>query len=138
MVGRLCHQELRNTTMINEQEFLQRRYRLQELITQRDASHFVATSSDSIFYLCGASFEALERPFFLIVPQQGAPRLVVPFLERDHLKKAKALNHDKIFTYWDYPAPAQRSWQYVLEQQGQLSPGFMFDDEIGRASCRER
>ena len=75
--------------MINEQEFLQRRYRLQELITQRGASHFVATSSDSIFYLCGASFEALERPFFLIVPREGEPRLVVPFLERDHLKKAK-------------------------------------------------
>lgn len=113
--------------MINEQEFLNRRERLQTLLTQHDASHFVATSSDSIFYLCGASFEALERPFFLIVPRQGVPRLVVPFLERDHLKKAKALDHDKIFTYWDYPAPAQRSWQYVLEQQGQLSPGFMFD-----------
>ncbi|MEI7537042.1 MAG: hypothetical protein WCJ76_07505 [Comamonadaceae bacterium] len=32
--------------------------------------------------------------------------------ERERLKKAKALNHDKIFTYWVYPAPARRSWQY--------------------------
>ena len=113
--------------MINEQEFLQRRYRLQELITQRGASHFVATSSDSIFYLCGASFEALERPFFLIVPREGEPRLVVPFLERDHLKKAKALNHDQIFSYWDYPSPKDRSWDTVLERHGQQSAGFLFD-----------
>lgn len=113
--------------MIDEQEFLNRRERLQALLAQHDASHFVATCGDSIFYLCGASFEALERPFFLIVPRRGVPRLVVPFLEKNHLKKARALERDKIFTYWDYPAPAQRSWQYVLEQQGQLATGFLFD-----------
>jgi Xaa-Pro dipeptidase len=58
----------------------------------------VATSSDSIFYLCGASFEALERPFFLIVPRHGVPRLVVPFLEKDHLKKARAVGADAELT----------------------------------------
>ena len=123
------HEKHRRTklSMITEHEFVARRARLQELIASRGANHFVATSSDSIFYLCGASFEALERPFFLIVPREGEPRLVVPFLEKDHLKKAKALNHDQIFTYWDYPSPVDRSWDTVLERHGQLSAGFLFD-----------
>jgi Xaa-Pro dipeptidase len=113
--------------MITEQEFLERRTNLQKSIAQHGASHFVATSSDSIFYLCGASFDALERPFFFIVPRQGEPRLIVPFLERDHLKKAKALSHDLIFTYWDFPAPVDRSWETVLERCGGLGGDFLFD-----------
>ena len=113
--------------MITEQEFLERRKRLQALLIHHDASHFVATSSESIFYLCGASYDPLERPFLLIIGREGSVRLVVPFLEKDHLKKAKAIDSRQIFTYWDFPAPTDRSWEHVLKMQGQLSPGFMFD-----------
>ena len=74
--------------MITEQEFLQRRHRLKKLIAERGASHFVATSSDSIFYLCGASFEALERPFFLIIPRDGGLAWSLRFLTTDDLPLA--------------------------------------------------
>jgi Xaa-Pro dipeptidase len=112
---------------MNDGEFVARRSRLQALLAERGAGHFVATASDSIFWLTGASYEALERPFFLIVPREGVPRLVVPFLEKDHLRKARAIDHGQIHTYWDYPAPAGRSWQEVLERQGRLAPGFLYD-----------
>ena len=113
--------------MITEQEFVDRREKLQKSMAEQGASHFVATSSDSIFYLCGASFDALERPFFFIVPRQGEPRLIVPFLEKDHLKKAKAIKPDLIFTYWDFPAPKDKCWETALEQSGGLNGDFLFD-----------
>jgi len=82
--------------MLGKQGFLGHRARLQTLLRAHGASHVVAASSDSIFYVCGTSFEALARPFFLIVLRRGVPRLVVPFLERDHLNQAEAVDHGNI------------------------------------------
>jgi len=116
--------------MITDDEYRQRRAHLQARMATEGATAFVATAADSIQYLCGASYEALERPFFLILPLAGEPRLVVPFLEKDHLKKARALQADQVFTYWDYPAPPERSWTTQLERHGALQGRFGFD-----ASC---
>lgn len=113
--------------MIDDNEYLTRRHKLKEKLTDLGADQFVATSSESIYYLCGASYEALERPFFLIIPRVGPERLVVPFLEKDHLKKARALNPESIHTYWEFPAPPGKCWKSVLLDYGQLEKGFIYE-----------
>ena len=52
---------------------------------------FLVTSFDSIYYLTGAGFEPLERPFFLAVYPGGVrrPTLLVPRLDAEHMKKAR-------------------------------------------------
>lgn len=113
--------------MIEENEYIARRQKLKAKLGDLGADHFVATSSESIYYLCGASYEALERPFFLIVPRKGAERLVVPYLEKDHLKKAYALDPEQIYTYWEFPAPPSKCWQSVLMERGKLEKGFIYE-----------
>jgi len=113
--------------MIQDREYIARRQRLKARLADLGADQFVATSSESIYYLCGASYEALERPFFLIIPRVGPERLVVPFLEKDHLKKARALRTEGVHTYWEFPAPPGKCWRSVLLEHGQLEKGFIYE-----------
>ena len=69
---------------------------------------------ESIYYLTGAGFEPLERPFFLLIRPNVAPLLLVPKLDHKHMKKAYTIPADRIHTYWEYPAPANRGWPDVL------------------------
>lgn len=119
--------------MIQDREYLARRQRLQHLLVRQGARHFVATASDSIYYLCGASFEALERPFFLILSTNGELRFIVPLLERDHLKKARVIDPQQIHCYRDYPAPDGQCWRSALLEYSGLEPGFIFEDSCPSA-----
>jgi Xaa-Pro dipeptidase len=78
---------------------------------------FIVSSLDSIYYLCGAGFEPLERPFFLLVRAEGAPVLLVPKLDQEHMKKAYNITVENIHTYWKYPAPAGRNWPDRLREE---------------------
>lgn len=113
--------------MIQDHEYSARRKKLRDRLVELDADQFVATSSESIYYLCGATFDPLERPFFLIIPKTGQERLVVPFLEKDHLKKARLLDEESIYTYWEFPAPPGRTWEDALQEFGGLTNGFIFE-----------
>lgn len=113
--------------MIKDTEFLSRRERVKSKLAELGANQLVVTNTESIYYLCGATFDALERPFFLIVPRTGPERLVVPFLEKDHLKKARALEDKNIFTYWEFPAPEGEDWAASLRRYGQLDKGFIYE-----------
>ena len=68
-------------------------------------------SLESIYYLTGAGFEPLERPFFLLIEPSGGrgPVLLVPKLDGEHMGKARDVVGD-IQTYWEYPAPEGRRW----------------------------
>jgi Xaa-Pro dipeptidase len=95
---------------IPTEEYADRLRQLQSNVAAAGFDLFLVTSFDSIYYLTGAGFEPLERPFFLLVypdPNQP-PSLLVPRLELEHL--AKARNIRIIQHYWEYPAPAGRGW----------------------------
>jgi Xaa-Pro dipeptidase len=98
--------------MISKSEYSERLKRLQERMTDLDV--FIVTSRESIYYLTGAGFEPLERPFFLLVPKSGPPTLITPMLDRDHLGKAHNVEPANIKFYWDYPAPTGRGWRDIL------------------------
>ena len=65
---------------------------------------------DSLYYLTGAGFEPLERPFFLLIRPRQTPILLVPKLEHEHMKEAHGIAEQDLRTYWEYPAPPGRGW----------------------------
>lgn len=95
---------------IEPKEYRLRLDALQTSVRAAGLDLFIVSSFDSIYYLTGAGFEPLERPFFLLVRPEGAPTLLVPTLDHEHMGKAHNIPAENIQTYWEYPAPAGRSW----------------------------
>ena len=95
---------------ISKDECRHRLVKLGASIAEAGLDLFLVSSFDSIYYLTGAGFEPLERPFFLLVfPNNArAPILLVPKLDAEHMRKAH--NIDEIHSYWEYPAPRGRRW----------------------------
>jgi Xaa-Pro dipeptidase len=102
---------------IPSEEYRLRLERLQASIDRAELDLFIVSAFDSLYYLTGAGFEPLERPFFLLVYSKQLPILIVPKLEQEHMKKARPIPPDNIVTYWDYPAPAGLCWQDRLQNQ---------------------
>ena len=100
---------------ISPREYRQRLEALQREVKQRDLDVFLVSSFDSIYYLTGAGFEPLERPFFLLVRPERPPILLVPKLDHEHMKRAHTIQAEHIQTYWEYPASAARSWPNRLK-----------------------
>jgi Xaa-Pro dipeptidase len=99
---------------ISVSEYADRLRRLQQQLLELDVDVFIVTARDSIYYLTGAGFEPLERPFFMLVSKTGSPLLITPMLDRDHLSKAHNIDQASLKTYWDYPAPSGKGWREVL------------------------
>lgn len=102
---------------IETDEYRSRVEALQAAIGQAGLDLFIVSAFDSIYYLTGAGFEPLERPFFLLVRPQGAISLIVPKLDHEHMKKAYGVLPENIHTYWEYPAPNGRCWSDRLGEQ---------------------
>ena len=95
---------------IEPEEYRSRIESLQSAVRQAGLDLFIVSAFESIYYLTGAGFAPLERPFFLLVRPSGAPSLLVPKLDQKHMKKAHNISAENIHTYSEYPAPAGRSW----------------------------
>ncbi len=102
---------------ISTDEYRGRLESLQGSVAAAGLDLFIVSAFDSLFYLTGAGFEPLERPFFLLIRPREAPILLVPKLEHEHMKKkARNIAEPDIRTYWDYPAPRGRGWPDVIQQ----------------------
>lgn len=97
--------------MITIEEYEHRRRRLQKEIVQNSLDAYLVSSEESIYYLTGASYKPLERPFFIVVWPEREPTLIVPMLEKVHMTKA---NIGTVISYWDYPSPVGLGWTDVL------------------------
>lgn len=97
-------------------EFRKRLESLQSRVRDAGLDAFVVSAFDSIYYLTGAGFEPLERPFFLIVRADRPPTLLVPKLDHQHMKKAHNIDGDQIRTYAEYPAPLGQGWPECLRE----------------------
>jgi Xaa-Pro dipeptidase len=106
---------------IRPEEYCQRLDALQAQVREAGLDVFSVSALDSIYYLTGAGFEPLERPFFLLVRPARQIVLLVPKLEHEHMKKAQNIVPENIHTYWDYPARTGHGWPDRLR------------DEIGNA-----
>jgi Xaa-Pro dipeptidase len=109
-------------------EFRRRSEALSAAVAAAGLTHFVVTSGENIFYLTGATFEPLERPFFFVIGADGSRRMLVPVLELDHLRKAWGLAEGAVATYREFPAPAGEGWADRLLDGRLLGARFGFED----------
>ncbi len=99
--------------MITVDEYYQRRIKLGRTVAENGLSAYLVTSEESIYYLTGASYKPLERPFFIVIWPERDPTLIVPMLEREHMTKA---NIGNVVAYWEYPSPEGSGWSEILNQ----------------------
>lgn len=85
-----------------------RRKKLQAELQRQNLDALLVSTQDSIYYLCGASYKPIERPFFLIVRPSGAYDLLVPRLEFEHMQKVA--QYGQIQSYFEYPSVAGQNW----------------------------
>ncbi|WP_208455771.1 M24 family metallopeptidase [Staphylococcus durrellii] len=86
--------------------------RLQELRKQMKANNldsYIITDELDVWYLTNITYSPEERPFFIIVPLEGKPQLVVPKMEERHLGEESNIDVD-IISYWDNPSPEGDNW----------------------------
>jgi Xaa-Pro aminopeptidase len=86
--------------------------RLQEHVGELGLDAMLVTSRDAIFYLSGASYDPVERPFLIIVRPEGTPSLVVPRLEAEHMAKVEGFG--EIRHYFEYPSVPGQNWYDFL------------------------
>ena len=86
---------------------------LEKRVAAAGLAAFIVTSQDSIFYLTGATYVPLERPFFIILYPEGRPTFLVPRLEEAHMGKARGM--DRVESYWEYPSRPGEGWLEKLE-----------------------
>jgi Xaa-Pro dipeptidase len=101
---------------ISPTEHGQRLTNLQQSVAANGLDLLIVTSFESIFYLTGAGFEPLERPFFLLVKANGPPTLLVPKLDQQHMSKAVGIAAEDISSYREYPAPQSSGWSSRLRE----------------------
>ena len=87
---------------------------LQSYLREQRLDAFLVSTQDSIYYLCGASYKPIERPFFLIVRPTGAYDLVVPRLEFEHMQKVQ--QYGQIRSYFEYPSVEGQNWFDLLDE----------------------
>lgn len=88
--------------------------KVQEYIKQENIDAFIVSTQDGIYYLSGADYQPVERPFFIIVKPEGKFDLLVPYLEYEHMKKVKSFG--SIDYYFEYPCEEGRNWYDKLNR----------------------
>ncbi|WP_419908548.1 M24 family metallopeptidase [Candidatus Poriferisodalis sp.] len=69
----------------------------------------VVVDPHSVYYLTNFANYVHERPFVLVVPLEGSPRMVVPLLERQHVE-VRSVGAIELVSYYEFPAPAGEKW----------------------------
>ena len=91
--------------------------RLQKYLGEQGLDAMLITSKDAVFYLSGASYDPVERPFIIILRPEGVPSLVVPRLEYEHMMKVEGFG--EIHWYFEYPSIDGQNWyDYVNKDIG--------------------
>lgn len=97
-------------------EYAQRMRAVQTNVREAGFDLYLVSSFDNLYYLTGAGFEPLERPFFLLIPAVGEPTLLVPLLDQSHMRKAHNISRQRVVHYDEYPAPEHCGWAFRLRE----------------------
>ena len=54
---------------------------------QHNLDYYISFDPINIYYLTNFAFYIHERPFILIIPKQGLPKMLIPLLERGHFEQ---------------------------------------------------
>jgi Xaa-Pro dipeptidase len=102
--------ELKPITSPPSQEELESRLkRVRALMENEALDWYVCFDPVNIYYLTNFANYVHERPFILVIPKEGAPKMVCPLLETTHVR-ARARLPLEYATYYEFPAPKGKNW----------------------------
>ena len=88
---------------------------IRAVMVAKGLDYYVAAHTDNVYYLTNFAYMPFERPFFLIIPTEGRPCLVVPLLEVSHAEQRVIIEVD-YYTYYEYPAPPGKTFTDTLRK----------------------
>jgi Xaa-Pro dipeptidase len=78
--------------------------RVRGLMAREGLDFYVTGHTDNVYYLTNFAYVPFERPFFLVIPLDGVPVLILPGLEVSHAESRVRARVD-YRTYREFPAP---------------------------------
>ena len=98
--------------------------KVREIMAREGLDCYVSGHTDNVYYLTNFAYFPMERPFFLVIPLQGLPILVLPGLEVSHAE-SRVLTRVDYRTYYEFPAPSGLTYVDALKDviRGDLRVG---------------
>ncbi|MFX1316221.1 MAG: M24 family metallopeptidase [Promethearchaeota archaeon] len=99
----------------SREELSNRLERVRKKMEEQDLDYYVSFDPVNIYYLTNFAFYIHERPFILVIPIEGLPRMLIPLLEKGHFEERVRCEIDTL-TYYEFPGRDGENW-YDLYQQ---------------------
>lgn len=99
----------------SKEELDLRMNKIRSMMAREELDFYVAAHTDNVYYLTNFAYLPFERPFFLIIPAEGKPGLIVPLLEVSHAEQRILIEVD-YNTYYEYPAPPGKTFGDMLNK----------------------
>ncbi len=93
----------------SKEELSNRLKKVRNLMKQQDLDYFISFDPVNIYYLTNFAFYVHERPFILVIPKEGLPKMLIPLLEKGHFEQRALIDVDSI-TYYEFPARSGENW----------------------------
>ncbi len=88
---------------------------IRAMMIAKELDYYVVVHTDNVYYMTNFAYIPFERPFFLIIPAEKKPCLVVPLLEVSHAEQRMLIEVD-YHTYYEYPAPPGKTFTDTLKK----------------------
>ncbi|MCK4778760.1 MAG: aminopeptidase P family protein [Candidatus Lokiarchaeota archaeon] len=124
-----------NTTPPSSEELSNRLKNIRRLMKEQNLDYYISFNPVNIYYLTNFAFYVHERPFILIIENEGLPKMVIPRLEKGHFE-SRALCELEFVVYYEFPAQKGENWyDYYQEQiRGDATVGIESELPIGIAN----
>jgi len=90
-------------------ELSNRLEKVRKLMKKQNLDYYISFDPVNIYYLTNFAFYVHERPFILIIPTEGLPKMLIPLLEKGHFKSRMRCELDFV-VYYEFPARNGENW----------------------------
>jgi len=90
-------------------ELSNRLEKVRKLMKKENLDYYISFDPVNIYYLTNFAFYVHERPFILIIPIEGLPKMLIPLLEKGHFEFRARCELDFV-SYYEFPARNGENW----------------------------
>ncbi|TKJ19794.1 MAG: peptidase M24 [Promethearchaeota archaeon Loki_b32] len=123
------------TSPPSSEELSNRLKNIRRLMKEQNLDYYISFNPVNIYYLTNFAFYVHERPFILIIENEGLPKMVIPRLEKGHFE-SRALCELEFVVYYEFPAQKGENWNDYYQEQirGDATVGIESELPIGIAN----
>ncbi len=93
----------------SKEELSNRLDKVRILMEKENLDYYISFDPVNIYYLTNFAHYIHERPFILVITKKGAPKMVVPLLEKIHVETRARCDLEYV-DYYEFPAPEGKNW----------------------------